>query len=1383
MRIRAAGPGQPRAWEVSAPPETTVAALAAATGLPRADYYALGGRVVAASDSLANAGAVEGALLEPIDASARPAAVAMVVVSGPDTGRVFLLAVGTHAIGRHPSVAIPLSDPAVGALHAEVRVDADGSVCVRDRTNQGGTWVGPNRVAPTADLDVGAEMRVGATGLRLERLGRVAAHTARPNGLVNRPPRLAFADLPRVPAPPASPEAATRSANLRNLLAMLVPSLAGVGLAAAVRPDMVIFALLAPIGALASWLVLRAHDAHVARRAHTQCEKLELIHDAALATHRIVLEQRLRDRQPDLAEVLCRVRRSDPQLWERRPGHDDFLRLSTGIGDLAADGGVGLLHAVPVEVDGGAPVGIVGDRRAALGLARALVVQAAIHHGPADLTISVWTTDPLAWGWARWLPHGDPTATVLTDEHAIGEQVERWRAGVPGTRPFVVLDAAGLPAAWRDAWRSLLETPAARRAEAVTRSIPGPVGAVVVAPDRHALPEHCVTVVCIRDGGDAVISRHDTAETIAVERAYHLDAAIAEDAAAALACRRDPDLTKGERSLPTSTGLVNLLTLDPAHRPAVDREAVTARWQASANDGAFAAPIGVDTSGPLMLDLVADGPHGLIAGTTGSGKSELLRSLVASFAATVDAENLAFVLVDYKGGSAFDALAALPHVVDVVTDLDAASALRAVRGLEAEVHRRERALRLAGLVDISAHHLARREEPTLAPMPRLMIVVDEFATLAQELPAFVDALVDIAQRGRSLGVHLLLATQRPAGAVKDAIRTNTNLRIALRVLDPADSRDVLGSDDAATIERSRVGRAIIRLGAGELRSFQAAYVSGETRRSTNDRALAVAPVGVAIPETASEAGTRDIERIVRAVVAAHALGRQAKPVRPWADPLPAELTLECLEQHIASEAHSCHTAERAAECVPFALIDQPHAQRHAVAAWTPAQGNLLIAGMPGSGKTTALVTLAASTITTAPTQRPDVYVIALTASHFAWLTSLRHVGAVIETDDDERVRRLLRMLGTRIDARRRGEANDDRDVFVLIDGIGALRSAYDSLAGMDTLDQIDRVATDGPTVGIHLAFAAEHPSAVGHRVDRTIGHRVMLRLGDRSEYAAAGVHEIDPSLLMPGAGVDVRSGARLQVARASIADIDRLTRVSTEDPTQREPAPRVGRLPATLVAGHLAPSTLDDDVLWLPLGIGDRSLAPLSMQLHAGDHAIVTGPTRCGKSNVLALARASLLAGGLSVVSIGTHRSQLPGMLTRRDEIGRRIDALVSAETSSTRTVVLVDDADAVDDGGALERLVAARRPDVHVIAAARGDRLRSLFRHWTNDVRRSGNAVLLRPDDSDAEVVGVRLPRAFGVLPPGRGWMVCDGLAELCQIAQATAEAPSAAPTPGGAA
>jgi S-DNA-T family DNA segregation ATPase FtsK/SpoIIIE len=1372
VRIRAATPGQARAWEVAAPPGTTVGALAGATGLPRADYYVLGGRVVASSDTLANVGAADGALLGPIDTAPRPAAVALVVVDGPDTGRVFLLERGTHAIGRHPSVPIGLTDPTVGALHAEVHVATNGTTSVRDRSNTNGTWVGPNRVQTAVALTEGSEVSVGATTLRLDLLERAAQNARRADGPVNRPPRVLPPDAPATPSPPATPEVAPRSANLRNLLAMLVPSLAGVGLAAAVRPDMVVLALLAPIGALVSWLVLRAHDARTAARARKMRSQNERIHDASLAEHRRRLEARLRARHPDLAEVLCRVRRLDPRLWERRPGHDDFLRLSVGVGDLPPDHSSGALRAVPVEVDVRATIGIVGDRSAARGLARSLIVQVASHHGPADITISVWTDDPLAWNWVRWLPHGEPSVTVLTDDTDITEQVERWRSVGRGPRPFVVLDALGLPPRWRAPWRTLLDSATPPSAGGAATSLTGTVSALVVAADRHALPEQCATVICVRGHGTSsghrgatLVTSTRAASTIVVRRPHQLDAGIAEDAAARLAAQRDPDLAEGDRSLPTSVGLSELVDLDPAQRPGIDRDAVVARWRASALDGSFAAPIGVDAAGSLRLDLVADGPHGLIAGTTGSGKSELLRSVVASFAATVDPERLAFVLVDYKGGSAFDGLATLPHVVDVVTDLDATSARRAVHGLEAEVHRRERALRGAGTADIATYHHARRSDALLHPMPRLVIVVDEFATLAQELPAFIDALVDIAQRGRSLGVHLLLATQRPAGAVKDAIRTNTNLRIALRVLDTADSRDVLGSEDAATIARGRFGRGIIRLGAGELRPFQAAYVSGLTRRADATTPLVVVPLGATIPEPMNDVTTRDLDAIVGAVIAAHELERRATPRRPWADPLPADLPLARLDERVTADE-----SPRPAHQLPFALVDEPQTQQHAVAAWVPSLGNMLIAGMPGSGTTTALVALAAATIASPPSERADVYVITMATQSFAWLAPMHHVGAVIATDHDERVRRLLRMLCERLDARRRGDEPDSREVLVLVDGVGALRAAYDSLAGLETLDQLDRVAAEGPSVGMHLAFAGEHPSAVGHRIDRTINHRVLLRLGDRSEYAAAGVRDLDPSSLTPGAGIDATTGARLQVACATDADVDRLTRRVESESLACEQAPRVGVLPATVVTAQLARPKLDHEVLHLPLGIGDRVLASRSMLLHAGEHALVTGPARCGKSNVLAFALESLLAAGLPAVAIGTHRSRLPGQLTGREEIARQIEAVLSAEQSAHRTVVLVDDADAVDDGGMLERLVAARRPDVHLIAAARGDRLRSLFRHWTNEVRRSVNAVLLRPDDGDAEVVGVRLPRATGVLPPGRGWLVCDGIAELCQFAQAGA-------------
>ena len=220
----------------------------------------------------------------------------------------------------------------------------------------------------------------------------------------------------------------------------------------------------------------------------------------------------------------------------------------------------------------------------------------------------------------------------------------------------------------------------------------------------------------------------------------------------------------------------------------------------------------------------------LVGGTTGSGKSELLRSLIAALAANADPRQLTFLLMDFKGGAAFDACARLPHTVGMVTDLDEALVERALRALEAELQYRERLLRSAGADNLRAYHEREHDEP----LPRLVVVIDEFAKMAREQPELLAALVDVAQRGRTLGVHLILATQRPAGVVNDHIRTNTNLRIALRVQDAADSVDVIGERDAAEISRHRPGRAYFRLGPDEVLPIQSALITCVTDAESDD---------------------------------------------------------------------------------------------------------------------------------------------------------------------------------------------------------------------------------------------------------------------------------------------------------------------------------------------------------------------------------------------------------------------------------------------------------------------------------------------------------------------------------------------------------------------
>ena len=237
---------------------------------------------------------------------------------------------------------------------------------------------------------------------------------------------------------------------------------------------------------------------------------------------------------------------------------------------------------------------------------------------------------------------------------------------------------------------------------------------------------------------------------------------------------------------------------------------IAARWREPGRPGAgggrLSAVLGVGAGGPLSADLALDGPHALLAGTTGSGKSELLTAWLLQLACTVPPDLLSLVLVDYKGGSAFTPLRGLPHTAGVLTDLDPADTARALSSLEAEVRRRERILTRAGAKDVT-------RLPAGTVLPRLLVVVDEFATLACEHPDVLDTLVRVAAQGRSLGIHLVLATQRPGGVVSPAIRANTSLRVCLKVLDTADSREVLGHDGAAHLPR-HPGRVIVAGGWG-----------------------------------------------------------------------------------------------------------------------------------------------------------------------------------------------------------------------------------------------------------------------------------------------------------------------------------------------------------------------------------------------------------------------------------------------------------------------------------------------------------------------------------------------------------------------------------------
>ena len=476
-----------------------------------------------------------------------------------------------------------------------------------------------------------------------------------------------------------------------------------------------------------------------------------------------------------------------------------------------------------------------------------------------------------------------------------------------------------------------------------------------------------------------------------------------------------------------------------------------------------------------------DGPHALIAGTTGSGKSELLRTLVASLAAGASPDDLTFVLIDYKGGSTFDACADLPHTVGVVTDLDERLAERALVSLEAEIRRRERLLRGVGADEFDAYRVAVGAD--VGPLPRLVVVIDEFAAMAADLPGFLPALVGVAQRGRSLGIHLILATQRPAGVVSDEIRANTNLRIALRLQDRADAIDIVGVADPVSFPRGIPGRAVLRLGAGETVMFQTAHSSGIHR--THGGALGVGPGlgdglasgGRRRPGAPDQVAVTELATLTRSIRAAASLSDVRPPFRPWLEPLPTMLPAAAVEGDAVG------------------LVDEPADQRQVPLRWDRSAGNLVLIGALGSGTTTAVRTLIA-----AAGPVPHCYVIDARGDGLLdAVAELPNCGAVVGFHDAERRARLVRFLADELARRQAQPAAPRQPVIFAIDGLGALLACLAGPADIDDHARLLRVLTDGAAAGIHTVATIERPGGVAHAALAALTQRWLFHVDDPIE--------------------------------------------------------------------------------------------------------------------------------------------------------------------------------------------------------------------------------------------------------------------------------------------
>ncbi len=1326
-------------------------------------------------------------------------------------------------IGRSPQADLVLETESASWNHASVELE-DGGVRVRDAGSTNGTLLAGEPVdtdgvllTTPATLVMGGTtvlLRPEITENRAPEPGSLHNLTHAATAPFNRPPRPGNPPEPDPLTPPVRKD--VPPASKFSYITVLAPLLlAGAMVMMLGDARFAMFAALSPVMAVGMWFEQKHRRT---KNLKEEDERFTAALDdfaAEIAEAAAAQATRRHGEIPDPATAMRIAAVPTTGLWQRRAGSAGFLALNAGIGDvpwaprlddrtspvpdplvreaLAAS----RIPAAPVRVDltDAGVVGIVGDRTGALALARSLLTQAAVHAGPADLSVAVFCDRGRAgeWDWASWLPHTRRLGTGTTERWLSDDRkrsaalLRALREGIDdsaGGTTLLVLDSEVLTEG-RDA--------PARELLGHGRTVPGvggrPAGqgprvcGIVIAASEQQLPASCTTVITV--GADAAASVHDLGELTHVPDVVLAGIGIdaAERCAMDLARFDDPELVVPGAALPSLVRLPELPSM-----PATDPEAIRAGW---AKAKGFSAPIGTSESGPMSLDLVKDGPHGLVGGTTGSGKSEFLRSLVAGLAARNDATRLNFILIDFKGGAAFAACEALPHTIGTISNLDEQLADRALRSLEAEMARRQRIFAAAGedIDNLDAYLATHPAEP----MPRLLLVVDEFAMLAKDFPEVLSSLVSVAAVGRTLGVHMILATQRPAGVVNDDILANTNLRVALRVQSRDDSSNVIGVPAAAGITRAQTGRAYIKLGQDEITAVQTALVTGRAARA--DAAELVLedighfglPLPPRLPAPGAESDASDLDELIAAITAAHEAAGFGVPRPVWPVALGERVALagfdaEDSEDSVQRPAHRAPEAPLVGRvrgrCIEVALKDEPEAQRQSPAGWDLGRGNLLLLGIAGSGTSTTLASLALAAAAARDPRDLDLLVLDTGSRALAPLAALPHTSAYVGTGPGAREQqaRFLRHLRTEL-GRRRADPSLRRETLVLIDGLATLRDEFQDYDGQELLDALNRAYADGPALGLYFAVSTTRAKAVPSAIDEVTTQKWLYRLADPYDYSALGVRGSNIPAAVPGRCVDAGSLRQMHVATPGTDLPAAVATVAARWPGAEPKPVAIGRLPGELTVGQLGvPAQLDGEPWRIPVGLREEDLAPGVLEVYEGEHVLISGPARSGKSTLLlGLAesiRAAAIAEGRPVALWGAcdRRSPLANAALDRVAVGPEdLPALLaSIRLERGPVVLLVDDAERFEDSDqSLANLLSSGR-QVCVIAAGRSADLRGLYAHWTKTLRKSRCGVLLVPDvDYDGELLGVTLPRRAPVaVTPGRGYLCVGGTPTFIQSA-----------------
>jgi len=1091
--------------------------------------------------------------------------------------------------------------------------------------------------------------------------------------------------------------------------------------------------------------------------------------------------------------------------------------------------------------DAGA-IGIAGWEPQAAPVTHALLAQIASLYSPAEVAFSAivssqWSSEL---EWLKWLPHtgspqsplpglqlADSTATGSSVLSALEELIEARLSGVKDGDQAHLREAV----AWEDSAMHAGSTigdadegderpitpclivvisddapvDRARLIQLAERAGAAGILPIWISRSVAELPAACRTNIDVTGAGELATINYVrlgmTIPEVSVSR-------VTADQANVFARRLAPVVDAGaliadESDIPRSVSFLSLLGPDMAEQA----DSVVDRWRQndSMHDRTPGAPlrkrragklralVGQSTNDALHLDLRTQGPHALVGGTTGAGKSEFLQAWVLGMAAEYSPDRVTFLFVDYKGGSAFADCVSLPHTVGLVTDLSPHLVRRALTSLRAELHFREHLFNRKKVKDLI--ELERRGDPESPPA--LILVIDEFAALVNEVPEFVDGVVDIAQRGRSLGIHLIMATQRPAGVIKDNLRANTNLRIALRMADESDSTDVVGEAIAAGFDPGTPGRGVAKTGPGRLTHFQTGYAGGWTNDKPVASAVDIVELAYGqdkrweepnedVGEDQTDLGPNDTARLVSTMIAATKVASIPLPRKPWLDELARAYDLSKLRQRTDAE-------------LILGVSDDPAQQLQRPVYFRPdTDGNIGIYGTGGSGKSATLRTLAVAAAITPQGGPVHVYGLDFAAGGLRMLETLPHVGSIISGDDSERIARLISRLRAIIDDRvpRYGEVRastigeyrklankpDEPRILLLVDGMSTFRTEYEYTGIGGIYQAFQQIVSDGRQVGIHIALTADRPASVSAGIGALIQRKVVLRLTDENDYmlvdapsdvlsaaspaGRAVVDQLETQIAILGGSVNVSEQSK---AIDALAESMRRNNVT--------PAPPIERLADEILLADLQKQLPDVAVI----GVADDTLSPVTID--AAGVFMISGPPASGRTTSLAtFAQAARAAKPKTTLAyFGNPRSQIGSMdlwakrsltVEAAAELARELLPLAekTASGSDHLTIVIEGISDFLGtaaDPDLTALIKAAKRNDHFVIAESESS---TMSQSWPllMEVKAGRRGFALQPDPSEGDMLyRTSFPRSKrSDFPVGRGWLVQAGKVRKVQLA-----------------